>query len=153
MQEMILVCDAYRKDLQHPNEFIRGSTLRFLCKLKEAELLEVNSEYTLSASVLSVCTQAHLMRGRATHSVLSDSFRHETNFHYFPPSPASYAIDPSLFGPSSLVRSAKCGFGHFHHLPQLRAFDSRRARVDRQLPRNGARRFLQTQRLHDAHPR
>ncbi|ERE77706.1 coatomer subunit beta [Cricetulus griseus] len=27
-------------DLQHPNEFIRGSTLRFLCKLKEAELLE-----------------------------------------------------------------------------------------------------------------
>jgi len=28
MQEMILVCDAYRKDLQHPNEFIRGSTLR-----------------------------------------------------------------------------------------------------------------------------
>ncbi|CAL4124489.1 unnamed protein product, partial [Meganyctiphanes norvegica] len=40
MQEMILVCDAYRKDLSHPNEFIRGSTLRFLCKLKEPELLE-----------------------------------------------------------------------------------------------------------------
>lgn len=38
--EMILVCDAYRKDLQHPNEFIRGSTLRFLCKLREPELLE-----------------------------------------------------------------------------------------------------------------
>jgi coatomer subunit beta len=37
---MILVCDAYRKDLQHPNEFVRGSTLRFLCKLKEPELLE-----------------------------------------------------------------------------------------------------------------
>ena len=32
--EMILVCDAYRKDIQHPNEFIRGATLRFLCKLK-----------------------------------------------------------------------------------------------------------------------
>jgi len=28
------------QDLQHPNEFIRGSTLRFLCKLKEPELLE-----------------------------------------------------------------------------------------------------------------
>ncbi|XP_065319778.1 coatomer subunit beta-like isoform X2 [Gordionus sp. m RMFG-2023] len=28
------------QDLQHPNEFIRGSTLRFLCKLKEYELLE-----------------------------------------------------------------------------------------------------------------
>lgn len=34
LHEMILVCDAYRRDLQHPNEFIRGSTLRFLCKLK-----------------------------------------------------------------------------------------------------------------------
>lgn len=40
LQEMILVCDAYRKDLQHPNEFIRGSTLRFLCKLKEPDILE-----------------------------------------------------------------------------------------------------------------
>ncbi|XP_018019307.1 coatomer subunit beta-like [Hyalella azteca] len=40
LQEMILICDAYRKDLSHPNEFIRGSTLRFLCKLKEPELLE-----------------------------------------------------------------------------------------------------------------
>eukprot|EP01137_Pigoraptor_chileana_P025983 Opistho-2@96307 len=40
LREMILVCDAYRKDLQHPNEFIRGSTLRFLCKLKAPELLE-----------------------------------------------------------------------------------------------------------------
>ena len=28
------------QDLQHPNEFIRGSTLRFLCKLREPELLE-----------------------------------------------------------------------------------------------------------------
>lgn len=26
--------------MQHPNEFIKGSTLRFLCKLKEPELLE-----------------------------------------------------------------------------------------------------------------
>ena len=34
---LLTVC---RKDLQHPNEFIRGSTLRFLCKLKEPELLE-----------------------------------------------------------------------------------------------------------------
>ncbi|XP_067946901.1 coatomer subunit beta-like [Watersipora subatra] len=40
MHEYILVCDAYRKDLQHPNEYIRGCTLRFLCKLKEPELLE-----------------------------------------------------------------------------------------------------------------
>eukprot|EP00052_Salpingoeca_macrocollata_P004957 m.44591 g.44591 ORF g.44591 m.44591 type:complete len:945 (-) comp14570_c0_seq1:29-2863(-) len=40
LHEMILVCDAYRKDLLHPNEYVRGSVLRFLCKLKEPELLE-----------------------------------------------------------------------------------------------------------------
>ncbi|PVG02481.1 putative coatomer complex beta chain [Serendipita vermifera] len=39
-QEMILVCNAIRNDLQHPNEYIRGATLRFLQKIKEAELLE-----------------------------------------------------------------------------------------------------------------
>ncbi|KAK4516339.1 uncharacterized protein ATC70_011309 [Mucor velutinosus] len=38
--EFILVCNALMNDLQHPNEYIRGSTLRFLCKIKEAEVLE-----------------------------------------------------------------------------------------------------------------
>lgn len=32
--------NGIRNDLQHPNEYIRGNTLRFLCKLREAELLE-----------------------------------------------------------------------------------------------------------------
>ena len=39
-QEMILMCNAIRNDLQHPNEYLRGSTLRFLQKVKEAEILE-----------------------------------------------------------------------------------------------------------------
>ncbi|KAI9766078.1 MAG: coatomer subunit beta [Geoglossum simile] len=39
-QEMILVCNGIRNDLQHPNEYIRGNTLRFLSKLKEPELIE-----------------------------------------------------------------------------------------------------------------
>ncbi|KAI1401309.1 Coatomer, beta subunit [Hypoxylon fuscum] len=39
-QEMILVCNGIRNDLQHPNEYIRGNTLRFVCKLREPELLE-----------------------------------------------------------------------------------------------------------------
>ncbi|KIK29672.1 hypothetical protein PISMIDRAFT_671608 [Pisolithus microcarpus 441] len=40
-QEMILVVNAIRNDLQHPNEYIRGATLRFLQKIsREAELLE-----------------------------------------------------------------------------------------------------------------
>lgn len=38
--EMILVCNAIQHDLQHPNEYVRGNTLRFLSKLKEPELLE-----------------------------------------------------------------------------------------------------------------
>lgn len=32
--------NALMQDLNHPNEYIRGSTLRFMCKLKEPELLE-----------------------------------------------------------------------------------------------------------------
>ncbi|KAI1767799.1 Coatomer, beta subunit [Hypoxylon sp. FL1150] len=39
-QEMILVCNGIRNDLQHPNEYIRGNTLRFVCKLREPELIE-----------------------------------------------------------------------------------------------------------------
>ncbi|KAG8848236.1 coatomer subunit beta [Tulasnella sp. 330] len=39
-QEMILVVNAIRNDLQHPNEYIRGATLRSVQKLKEPELLE-----------------------------------------------------------------------------------------------------------------
>lgn len=32
--------NGIRNDLKHPNEYIRGNTLRFLCKLREAELIE-----------------------------------------------------------------------------------------------------------------
>ncbi|KAL0247175.1 hypothetical protein I308_104210 [Cryptococcus tetragattii IND107] len=39
-QEMILVVNALRNDLQHPNEYIRGATLRYLQKVRESELLE-----------------------------------------------------------------------------------------------------------------
>eukprot|EP01112_Ceratiomyxa_fruticulosa_P016820 TRINITY_DN5132_c0_g1_i1.p1 TRINITY_DN5132_c0_g1~~TRINITY_DN5132_c0_g1_i1.p1 ORF type:complete len:963 (-),score=223.46 TRINITY_DN5132_c0_g1_i1:118-3006(-) len=38
--EMILVCNNLRNDLIHPNEYIRGCTLRLMCKLKEPEVLE-----------------------------------------------------------------------------------------------------------------
>ena len=40
LHEMILVCNALKNNITHPNEYIRGSTLRFLCKIKEAEILE-----------------------------------------------------------------------------------------------------------------
>eukprot|EP00899_Mesostigma_viride_P014322 jgi/Mesvir1/22891/Mv19414-RA.1 len=40
LPEMILICQNLRNNLQHPNEYIRGATLRFLCRLQESELLE-----------------------------------------------------------------------------------------------------------------
>eukprot|EP00271_Cylindrocystis_brebissonii_P013153 TRINITY_DN32762_c0_g1_i1.p1 TRINITY_DN32762_c0_g1~~TRINITY_DN32762_c0_g1_i1.p1 ORF type:complete len:955 (-),score=201.96 TRINITY_DN32762_c0_g1_i1:1049-3913(-) len=40
LPEMILICQNLRNNLQHPNEYLRGVTLRFLCRLQEAELIE-----------------------------------------------------------------------------------------------------------------
>jgi hypothetical protein len=40
LHEMILVCNALKNNLDHPNEYIRGSTLRFLCRIIESEILE-----------------------------------------------------------------------------------------------------------------
>lgn len=40
LPEMLLVCNALLKDLIHPNEFVRGSMLRFLCKVKVEEILQ-----------------------------------------------------------------------------------------------------------------
>ncbi|KAJ6247526.1 coatomer subunit beta [Anaeramoeba flamelloides] len=40
LSQIILVCNYLLKDLEHPNEFVRGSTLRFLCKIKEEGILE-----------------------------------------------------------------------------------------------------------------
>eukprot|EP00742_Colponemidia_sp_Colp-10_P002386 GILJ01002543.1.p1 GENE.GILJ01002543.1~~GILJ01002543.1.p1 ORF type:complete len:968 (-),score=162.96 GILJ01002543.1:186-3032(-) len=39
-EEMILVCNALRQDLLHPNEYIRGCTLRLLCRLKYTGILD-----------------------------------------------------------------------------------------------------------------
>ncbi|KAL9658175.1 hypothetical protein ABK040_013087 [Willaertia magna] len=38
--EMLMACSHLRNDLLHPNEYVRGFTLRFLSKVKENELLE-----------------------------------------------------------------------------------------------------------------
>jgi coatomer subunit beta len=39
LPEMILVCNALMNDLNHPNEYVRGSMLRFLCKINDEEIL------------------------------------------------------------------------------------------------------------------
>lgn len=40
LPEMLLVCNALMKDLTHPNEYVRGAMLRFLCKIKDEEILQ-----------------------------------------------------------------------------------------------------------------
>jgi len=39
-EEMILVCNALRNNLMHPNEYVRGSTLRLLNKIRYYRVLE-----------------------------------------------------------------------------------------------------------------
>jgi len=39
LPEMLLVCNALMNDLNHPNEYVRGSMLRFMCKVNDAEIL------------------------------------------------------------------------------------------------------------------
>ncbi|KAI8623661.1 Coatomer, beta subunit [Xylariaceae sp. FL1651] len=66
-QEMILVCNGIRNDLQHPNEYIRGNTLRFLCKLREPELIE-----PLLSSARSCLEHRHgYVRKNAVYAVAS----------------------------------------------------------------------------------
>eukprot|EP00796_Vickermania_ingenoplastis_P011750 gene11750-8080_t len=40
LSEIILICNFLRNDLLHPNEYVRGLTLRFLCKVQEKEVIE-----------------------------------------------------------------------------------------------------------------
>jgi hypothetical protein len=56
--------NALRNDLIHPNEYVRGSTLRYLCKLKEPEVLEplmpsvfANLEHRYAALVPAACAE------------------------------------------------------------------------------------------------
>jgi coatomer subunit beta len=54
LPEMILVCNALMNDLNHPNEYVRGSMLRFLCKIKDEEILG-----PLVPSIKSCLTHRH----------------------------------------------------------------------------------------------
>lgn len=54
LPEMILICQNLRNNLQHPNEYLRGSTLKFLCRIKNEEILE-----PLVSSVLTNLEHRH----------------------------------------------------------------------------------------------
>ncbi|XP_058113643.1 coatomer subunit beta-1-like [Magnolia sinica] len=67
LPEMILICQNLRNNLQHPNEYIRGVTLRFLCRLNQTELIE-----PLIPSVLSNLEHRHsYIRRNAILAVMS----------------------------------------------------------------------------------
>lgn len=81
-QEMILVCNALRNDLQHHNEYIRGATLRALCKLHEAELLD-----PLIPSVISCLEHRHAyVRKNAIFAVYTIASEPSTS-HHIPDAP------------------------------------------------------------------
>ncbi|CAI0550558.1 unnamed protein product [Linum tenue] len=67
LPEMILICQNLRNNLQHPNEYIRGVTLRFLCRLHETEIIE-----PLIPSVLQNLEHRHpFIRRNAIFAVMS----------------------------------------------------------------------------------
>ncbi|KAK9726802.1 hypothetical protein RND81_05G238100 [Saponaria officinalis] len=67
LSEMILICQNLLNNLQHSNEYIRGVTLRFLCRLNESEIIE-----PLIPSVLSNLEHRHpFVRRNAILAVMS----------------------------------------------------------------------------------
>lgn len=66
--EMILACNYIMRDIEHPNEYVRGSTLRFLSKVKDQQMLE-----SLTPAVLKNLTDRHAYVRRyaviALHSI------------------------------------------------------------------------------------
>jgi hypothetical protein len=68
--------NAIRNDLQHPNEYIRGSTLRFLQKIREPELLE-----PLVPTILSCLEHRHsFVRKNAVFCIYMIYQRHPNMF-------------------------------------------------------------------------
>ncbi|XP_051221207.1 coatomer subunit beta-2-like [Lolium perenne] len=70
LPEMILVCQKLRHNLRHPNEYIRGVTLRFLCCLSEPEILE-----PLVPSILENLDHRHHFVRRHALSAISAIYR------------------------------------------------------------------------------
>ena len=67
LPEMILICQNLRNNLQHSNEYIRGVTLRFLCRLNESEIIE-----PLIPSILSNLEHRHpFVRRNSVLAVMS----------------------------------------------------------------------------------
>ncbi|XP_029121602.1 coatomer subunit beta-1 [Elaeis guineensis] len=82
LPEMILICQNLRNNLQHPNEYIRGVTLRFLCRLSEAEILE-----PLIPSIFTNLEHRHPFIRRHALLAVSAIYRLPQGEHLLPDAP------------------------------------------------------------------
>ncbi|TKW17969.1 hypothetical protein SEVIR_5G403400v4 [Setaria viridis] len=82
LPEMILICQNLRNNLQSPNEYIRGVTLRFLCRLTEPELLE-----PLVPSILSNLEHRHQFVRRHALSAVSAIYQRQHGDQLIPDAP------------------------------------------------------------------
>nr|CAD1844874.1 unnamed protein product [Ananas comosus var. bracteatus] len=85
LPEMILICQNLRNNLQHPNEYIRGVTLRFLCRLSESELID-----PLVPSVLANLEHRHPFIRRNALLAVSAIFRLPNGEQLLPDAPTSW---------------------------------------------------------------
>jgi coatomer subunit beta len=121
LPEMILICNMIRNDLNHPNEFVRGSALRFLSKIREKDILEplvaslrVNLEhrhsYVRRNAVLAIyntfkCFEdlmpdapeliAEFIDGESDVSAKRNAFVMLCNCDQVPPTPPPPSLQPS----------------------------------------------------------
>ena len=82
LPEMILICQNLRNNLQSPNEYIRGVTLRFLCRLAEPELLE-----PLVPSILANLDHRHHFVRRHALSAVAAIYRRQHGDQLIPDAP------------------------------------------------------------------
>lgn len=82
LPEMILICQNLRNNLQSPNEYIRGVTLRFLTRLNEAELIE-----PLVPSVLANLEHRHAFVRRHAILAIAAIYKLPQGEHLLPDAP------------------------------------------------------------------
>lgn len=82
----ILICQKLRNNLQHPNEYIRGVTLRFLCRIHEEDILE-----PLVPSICENLEHRHSFVRRNAVMCLNELYKLPRGEHLFQDAPALVA--------------------------------------------------------------
>jgi coatomer subunit beta len=114
LPEMILVCNALRNDLQHPNEYIRGITLRFLCKIKHIpELLG-----PLIPALLECLKHRHSYVRKNAVLTVFEVFTSETSKDLIPDAPQ---LIEDFLSEESNISAKRNAFLALFHCDQARA--------------------------------